>query len=211
LKSVDIEIGHELQNQSGFIISTMKKCEAITHASKSAFKLLFSHCWSIVRQYTKLINIYTCLYINLLTLSPSYLLTYNTHTFANTTLHPIVSKWSSSSGVQTLTVVSVPGHSYNSHWLMRNVCSKHLGVTARVLVWSQHRPAGPVWPVDEVCIDGEPVEVPRSRFNNDLNIVEQRAHVRTALHHAFQIQVRCCQIPLWCQHIYSTSVWKKHW
>lgn len=70
--------------------------------------------------------------------------------------------------VQTLTVVGILGHSDNSHWLVGNICSKYFGVAACVLVWSQHRPAGPVWPVDEVCIDGEPVEVSRSWFNYDL-------------------------------------------
>lgn len=81
--------------------------------------------------------------------------------------------------VQTLTVVGILGHSDNSHWLVGNICSKHFGVAACVLVWSQHRPAGPVWPVDEVCIDGEPVEVSRSWFNYDLNAGKENTAVRS--------------------------------
>lgn len=77
--------------------------------------------------------------------------------------------------VQTLTVVGILGHSDNSHWLVGNICSKYFGVAACVLVWSQHRPAGPVWPVDEVCIDGEPVEVSWSWFNYDLKTGKETA------------------------------------
>ena len=63
---------------------------------------------------------------------------------------------------------------------MGDICSKYLGVATRVLVGSQHGSAGPVRPVDEICVDGEPVEVPRSGFNYDLkkkkkNIVKGRA------------------------------------
>lgn len=82
------------------------------------------------------------------------------------------------SDVQTLTVVGILGHSDNSHWLVGNICSKYFGVAACVLVWSQHRPAGPVWPVDEVCIDGEPVEVSRSWFNYDLKTGKENTAVR---------------------------------
>lgn len=69
---------------------------------------------------------------------------------------------------------------------MGYICSKYLGVTARVLIGSQHRPAGPVGPVDEICIDGKPVEVSRSRFNYDLK--EQIAPVEIASHHDFLIK-----------------------
>lgn len=64
---------------------------------------------------------------------------------------------------------------------MGDICSKYLGVATRVLVGSQHGSAGPVRPVDEICVDGEPVEVPRSGFNYDLkkHCKRQRTHVRS--------------------------------
>lgn len=51
---------------------------------------------------------------------------------------------------------------------MRDVCPQHLGVAACVLVRSQHSPACPVRPVEEICVDCESIKVPGSRLDNDL-------------------------------------------
>lgn len=77
-------------------------------------------------------------------------------------------------GLVILTVIGISGYSREPHGLMGNVCSKDFGVSTCVFVWAQYWPARPVWPVDELWMEGQSVEVPSSWVDHDLNLKEQK-------------------------------------